>query len=1216
MSSGGPDATRSTSLEPLTPAYIDNEHKVYLEHLKSALTGKDSGQVHNIALTGGYGVGKSSVLQKLSNDPKFKEKTVSLSLATLGYDAPSGDEPADVASSVTNRIQKEIVKQLLYRERPGDVPGSRYHRRTGFNWRRGIATAALASATLIIVLYLTHAADRLADLMGHDLLARGSAYALLAALSVVVLTALQRALHDQVRITQLGAGPANVSLGEASETYFDEWLDEIVYFFEATKVNIVIFEDIDRFDDPHIFETLRALNTILNSSKQLDERNIRFIYAIKDSIFDQLGRSNADQAKPLDAAAAEVARANRTKFFDLVIPIVPFITHSNARDLMSRMLEQSQLTVSPALVDLAARHVADMRLITNIRNEFVVFRQKILGEGGIPGLTEDHLFAMILYKNVHLSDFELIRTGQSLLDSLYRAGRQLVNDAVPRLDQRRRALNRIVTDPDPLTARSEDLGNRLEAYINRVTSHLGNEAPPRYLEMSGRHIPLPQLRDVEFWREFLQSARLTANYNRNPYGLPLLAFTVDSIGEGLGIDLSLDLWKEHDSEAARENLERAERDRLLLLRADMATLFQREDFMLKKEGREQSFADITRATLNSSLARELIASGYIDRNFTLYVSQYHGVRVKGEAMNFILHNVQPNDMDLYFPFESAQNIEAVLRESGPTMLHERCSYNIAIIDYLIENDTARSMTIVQRLSSWGEDEQAFVRAYVTDGKNPAFLIRQLSGIWPQMLPIVVTDLEANEALRAELVNAALLGAAPQATSTASEQVRDYIERNYQFLPAFTADSEASSAEDLVALLDEYKVKLSSLKPLSTAVREHVIDRWMYTLTRENLALAAGLDPNDLALDRLREFSPLTYRYVLVKLRSYTEIAKEAPKLSSISEPANFQRILEEVAAQDLSLIPAIIDLSTADCRIEDLTEVTSVTWQALAGRQRFPLTFANVKAYTDEFGINEVLAVSLLADQQITDWDKVPESDRAALAVQILNANLSINDPAVRVKLAKSLGLEDPLGVDRITWEDGELAGLLVAAGLIADNGSVYDAVAGNSSQTKEFLISKSANFRQYVTPAQLPAKDLRWMLTSPIVTDTTKRAMLARLPEFATMSEHAVLEAAAESALKCRAPLTPETLMLLADGEVKTGTVMRLLVPALADCPLEMLIHTLTAMGDPYARLAAPGARPARLPNDPAHLALVERLKQDGDVNSWSVEHGNTRIKVNMKRR
>ena len=143
-----------------------------------------------------------------------------------------------------------------------------------------------------------------------------------------------------------------------------------MYFFTRVETDVVIFEDIDRFGDPHIFDTLRELNTILLNARQPDGRQIRFVYAIKDSIFEQLGNESSKDAGQ-DPSDAELNRANRTKFFDLVIPLVPFITHRNARDLMTDVLGSDEF--DPGLIDLASRHLTDMRLLKNIHNEYLVF---------------------------------------------------------------------------------------------------------------------------------------------------------------------------------------------------------------------------------------------------------------------------------------------------------------------------------------------------------------------------------------------------------------------------------------------------------------------------------------------------------------------------------------------------------------------------------------------------------------------------------------------------------------------------------------------------------------------------------------------------------------------------------------------------------------------------------------------------------------------------
>lgn len=61
-------------------------------------------------------------------------------------------------------------------------------------------------------------------------------------------------------------------------------MDEIVYFFEVTDYNVVIIEDLDRFDNTDIFLKLREVNQLLNQSNSVG-RKVTFIYAVKDDMF-------------------------------------------------------------------------------------------------------------------------------------------------------------------------------------------------------------------------------------------------------------------------------------------------------------------------------------------------------------------------------------------------------------------------------------------------------------------------------------------------------------------------------------------------------------------------------------------------------------------------------------------------------------------------------------------------------------------------------------------------------------------------------------------------------------------------------------------------------------------------------------------------------------------------------------------------------------------
>ncbi|WP_225370228.1 YobI family P-loop NTPase [Methanobrevibacter arboriphilus] len=61
-------------------------------------------------------------------------------------------------------------------------------------------------------------------------------------------------------------------------------------FFEATGHNVVIIEDLDRFQETEIFTKLREINLLINNSNKID-RHVTFIYAIRDEMFTDKDRT-------------------------------------------------------------------------------------------------------------------------------------------------------------------------------------------------------------------------------------------------------------------------------------------------------------------------------------------------------------------------------------------------------------------------------------------------------------------------------------------------------------------------------------------------------------------------------------------------------------------------------------------------------------------------------------------------------------------------------------------------------------------------------------------------------------------------------------------------------------------------------------------------------------------------------------------------------------
>ena len=50
-------------------------------------------------------------------------------------------------------------------------------------------------------------------------------------------------------------------------SYFDKYLNDVLYLFEQSNAEAIVFEDIDRFNDIVIFERLREINVLINTRK-------------------------------------------------------------------------------------------------------------------------------------------------------------------------------------------------------------------------------------------------------------------------------------------------------------------------------------------------------------------------------------------------------------------------------------------------------------------------------------------------------------------------------------------------------------------------------------------------------------------------------------------------------------------------------------------------------------------------------------------------------------------------------------------------------------------------------------------------------------------------------------------------------------------------------------------------------------------------------------
>jgi hypothetical protein len=1223
------------ALLSLTPKYDPEDHGMYFGAIETALTGPGSESVKNLALSGGYGVGKSSILGEVAR--RHGGSAITISLSTLGF----SDKPTDTkglaktASTRTNRIQKEIVKQLLYSQDPIKMPGSRYKRVTRFRFWREVGFAALVAVPLTLVFFLSGWSASLGSLVrlptdGVDWI---NIPIFFAALAFVV--GIRKVMHNRINIERISAGGATIALSAQSATFFDEYLDEIVYFFERTNIDLVIFEDIDRFDDPHIFEALRALNSLLNGAKQLNGSVIRFVYAIKDSIFDELGQRAAQEAldgetddkkraRPekasKDEAELELARANPTKFFDQVIPVVPFVTHLSARNLLKNSLDGEakedggkpeggiEHSVSNEFIDLVGRHLADMRLIKNIRNEFAIFRQRIIVDGSLD-LSDDGVLAMVLYKSTHLSDFERIKHRQSDLDKFYGDYRDLVNRNIDRLSAQVRSDRLARQKVTAASSWSSRLGDRLIAYLDDHVASQGARFQSRGL--SGEDLDDAALRSPAIWRRIADGQQIVVNYRRsaNNYSNVGMSstFTKDQLTRALNDPINPDAWATTERTRLDKRIATATASIAFLRTASIKQMLTRDEFTLTEEGAD-SLSKILQRRLGSELARQLVRHGYIDQNFTLYTSTFHSARVSAEATNFMMKNVDTHAIDMSFPLTDG-DVEAILREKGRTVLEDDSAYNISFLNYLLRSDEAGTDVVMKRLVQGGENERALILAYLTDGEEPQALVMKLAPAWPTILPFLVSEAGLEEARRDDLVDLALRSMSDEVEYETDESVREFLLERHAAMDAFTSDMSEAAAAQIGSYIDALEIELPSLAPLSAAVRSAVIDVGGYVVNRDNLVLALGEDSTSLALDAMKATHKPVFDHVLNNLAGYLSALAE-DEASIVTEDA-FVELIGEVLAAAPGNLADVVKRADQSIEIEALATVSTDTWVVLAADHRFPATFANVKGYIDQDGLDSALAGLLIDADEISVEDETAESEKLELALMIIGAKDLISEPSVRARLVASLQLEGTIDASSIPVEEGRLVGHLIGDGVIADDSEAFARQAPEDWPGREYAISRSTAFRDFMSPTEVPAGYVGSLMVSEIVSPAIKNEVLDRFAEFRPKITRTAFDQTIAYAISSGHGLSLEQFEPIASW-MQASEVLSLLQPHLATIPVETLISILGSLKGEYQKLAGPtGKRPKFKPTADLN-ALIARI-DELDWVSKVVLNGDE-VRVSMK--
>ena len=383
-----------------------NDFPVYKKYLDAAFKKKT---INNIAVTGNFGVGKSSILQSYDASIHASgKKFLYVSLSDL-----AGQKEVE-----KKNLEYSLLCQILAGCDESLLPNSTYRLIPQRKLKKNSILVICATILFSVVAYIWVVSDKVLSIIKEGT-AHSKLFAWIASnivfirLGFYIILGLMLA-YAVFHITKYllrcrlpihfkfgGENAAVAADFSPSLSYIDQYIFELVYALESIAPQIdytVIFEDFDRLGKStciEIFSKLREINKLVNV-RLPDETRMRFIYVFSDGVFDY---------------------TRQTKFFDYCLPIIPVLSTKNvAEELELDYFNEIQIKNTYDIAKVAAQYLTDLRTIHSIINDYHIFEEvESHRNGELSNEWKKELLSFVIYKNLEPQDYDKIRENNSVV---------------------------------------------------------------------------------------------------------------------------------------------------------------------------------------------------------------------------------------------------------------------------------------------------------------------------------------------------------------------------------------------------------------------------------------------------------------------------------------------------------------------------------------------------------------------------------------------------------------------------------------------------------------------------------------------------------------------------------------------------------------------------------------------------------------------------------
>jgi hypothetical protein len=832
------------AVNSLAPKIIIDENELnkigpYLDNLKKAISTEG---INNIAITGSYGSGKSTILKTFKyHNPEFEYLNISLASFKDNKDGPGQGD-------FERNLEISILQQIFYHVKPSKIPDSRFKRIIN------LTTSKLFFLTLLLLLWVLS----LILLFKFDYINKlnPSSWAWkykldwLAVIFVLVffigiglfIKSIVR-LFSNSKISKFNI-KGEIELGETiDKSVFNKHLEEILYFFERTKFNVIIIEDVDRFDNTDIFTKLREINILINYSNSIN-RKVTFIYAIKDEIFTD--------------------KNERVKFFEFIIPVIPFINPSNAGEQLTKMINSSNLegVLSSEFTDDVITFIddIDMRLLINIFHEYQIYRENLSKD-----LEQDKLFAMIVYKNMFPEDFGELPKRKGKLYKILSNKKTYIKSLITELD------NQIVNIDEEIVlmdSEAEVSTKELRAvYINAIVSRISGFSSFR----ASTTVSQTEALEENYFKEIVKQEKILCNRYISNYGNNYVLQNNDT-------NLKFSIIEKEIS----PKLTYAQREKILTTKAaDGINKLKTEKEKLKnkiteieslsiKEIFEQiEIDDYFESFKDNYLIRNLILNGYLNENYNDYISIFHEINLTKE--DFAFERKVKSGQVTSFEYQLSKT-ENLIKKLANKYFKREVALNYCLLDSLLINKNkyfSKVVNFFSLLSIDNEKNYQFIIGYMDrEGENKSLFIELLVKYKPSLWTYLKNKSGASDQRLKEILKLIFQYGNYEEISKLNdiESLKSYFEEMTDFVEYSTKFSTIEKLKEFIRLNSLFFHQLDLPQQPSCAIFDYVYNANNYQLTIHNIETIIKYYKKESDLEKLNRA-----HYTILKKTGLTEL---------------------------------------------------------------------------------------------------------------------------------------------------------------------------------------------------------------------------------------------------------------------------------------------------------------------------------------------------------